>query len=198
MASNSSPANVLSPEHLILGLLRQAPAHGYELQQRIARDLSELWHLQFNQIYGILHRLEAEGRIVGTVEKGNSAPARRRYRITRAGDEHFMTWLRKPTVSSVRVIRIEFITRLFFARQQCPELMTALLTEQKDATRRSLMVQQGTLEEAGVDRPFSQLGIALRVRTLAGVLDWLEDCATTLEGPSNQAADDTVPNPHAE
>lgn len=198
MASNSSPANVLSPEHLILGLLRQEPAHGYELQQRIARDLSELWHLHFNQIYGILHRLEAEGRVVGTVEKGNNAPARRRYRITRAGDEHFMTWLRKPTVSSVRVIRIEFITRLFFARQQCPELMATLLAEQKDATRRSLAHQQGTLEVAGVERPYSQLGIALRVRTLAGVLDWLDDCATTLERLPGGAANDTTPAPSAD
>ena len=182
MASSISPANVLSPEQLILGLIRQSSAHGYELQQRISRDLGELWHLHFNQIYSILHRLESEGKVVGVVEKGNNAPARRRYRITPIGDEHFSAWLRHPTVSSVRIIRIEFITRLYFARQQCPELTESLCAEQKEAIRRSLTLQQAALDEAGSDSPFNQLGIALRIRTLVGVLDWLDDCETALYG----------------
>ncbi len=180
MSPSASQANLLSPEHLILGLLKLAPAHGYELQQRITRDLGQLWHLHFNQIYGILHRLEAEGKVAGVFEKGNNAPTRRRYHVTYAGERVFETWLHTPTASSVRIIRIEFITRLYFARQSCPELVDQLLAEQVAATRQSLAQQQAILTGTDAEQPFNRLGVALRIRTLTGVLGWLEDCHEVL------------------
>lgn len=180
MPTSTPTINTLSPEHVILGLLRQAPAHGYELHQRITRDLGELWHLRFNQIYGILHRLEAEGLVIGTMEKGANAPSRRCYRITPYGLSHFESWLTTPTPSSVRAIRVEFMTRLYFARQQASELAERLLIEQVDATRNSLAQQRAALEQTGIEEPFNHLGIALRVRTLAGVLEWLQDCQVML------------------
>lgn len=180
MSSSASPTNLLSPEHLILGLLKLAPAHGYELQQRITRDLGQLWHLHFNQIYGILHRLEAEGKVAGVVEKGNNAPTRRRYHVTPIGDRAFDAWLHTPTVSSVRIIRIEFITRLYFARQACPELVDQILTEQVAATRQSLAQQQALLAGMEDDQAFNRLGVALRIRTLSGVVEWLDDCREAL------------------
>ena len=180
MATPVSSAHTLAPEHVILGMLRQAPAHGYELHQRIARDLGELWHLRFNQIYGILHRLEAEGLVRGEMEKGANAPSRRRYRLSPLGEDHFAAWLHAPTPSSVRAIRVEFMTRLYFARLQAPELAERLLTEQVDATRHSLEQQQAALDQTQVEEPFNHLDIALRVRTLAGVLEWLKDCQVML------------------
>jgi len=176
----TASANTLAPEHVILGMLRLAPAHGYELHQRIARDLGEIWHLRFNQIYGILHRLEAEGLVRGEMEKGANAPSRRCYHITPLGEDHFAAWLHTPTVSSVRVIRVEFMTRLYFAHQQAPDLAERLLLEQVDATRHSLAQQQAVLDQSRVEERFNQLGIALRVRTLAGVLEWLQDCQVLL------------------
>ena len=161
---------------MILGELRLAPAHGYELHQRITRDLGDLWHLRFNQIYGILHRLEAEGHVVGNAEKGANAPSRRSYRLTEPGLRHFEAWLRRTTPANVRVIRVEFMTRLFFARQQDPELANQILSDQITATGRSLDQQRALLAAVPADEAFSQLGIALRVRTLTGVLEWLEDC----------------------
>lgn len=180
MSPSASPANLLSPEHLILGLLKLAPAHGYELQQRITRDLGQLWHLHFNQIYGILHRLEAEGKVAGVLEKGNNAPTRRRYNVTFIGERDFDAWLHTPTVSSVRIIRIEFITRLYFARQACPELVDQILAEQVAATRQSLTQQQAVLAAMNDDQAFNRLGVALRIRTLAGVIEWLGDCREAL------------------
>lgn len=180
MSPSASPANILSPEHLILGLLKLAPAHGYELQQRITRDLGQLWHLHFNQIYGILHRLEAEGKVAGVLEKGNNAPTRRRYNVTFIGERDFDAWLHTPTVSSVRIIRIEFITRLYFARQACPELVDQILAEQVAATRQSLTQQQAVLAAMNDDQAFNRLGVALRIRTLAGVIEWLGDCREAL------------------
>ena len=180
MSPSASPANILSPEHLILGLLKLAPAHGYELQQRITRDLGQLWHLHFNQIYGILHRLEAEGKVAGVLEKGNNAPTRRRYNVTFIGERDFDAWLHTPTVSSVRIIRIEFITRLYFARQACPELVDQILVEQVAATRQSLAQQQAVLAAMNDDQAFNRLGVALRIRTLAGVIEWLGDCREAL------------------
>lgn len=161
-------------------MLRREPGHGYELHQRIARDLGDLWHLRFNQIYGLLHRLEAEGLVRGSEEKGANAPARRCYSITSAGDAHFQKWLRAPTPSSVRAIRVEFMTRLYFAQQEGQGIAARILEEQVEATRVSLTRQKVALAAVSADEPFNQLSVALRVRTLAGVLEWLEDCRDVL------------------
>ena len=115
MSQETPYASALSPEYALLGLLTQRPAHGYELYQRLLAELGQVWHISLSQIYNILNRLESKGWIAGDVQRQERLPARRCFQLTDAGRERFDAWLIAPTGSSVRAIRVEFITRLYFA-----------------------------------------------------------------------------------
>jgi len=82
--SPAQPRSFLRP--CLLLLLREQPAHGYELLERLRR-------LGFDGpdpggVYRALRALEDEGRVHSAWEASEAGPDRRIYEITRAGVEH--------------------------------------------------------------------------------------------------------------
>lgn len=180
MSQETPYASALSPEYALLGLLTQQSAHGYELYQRLLADLGQVWHISLSQIYNILNRLESKGLIAGDVQRQDRLPARRRFQLTDAGRERFDAWLIAPTGSSVRAIRVEFITRLYFAQALDQALIGPLIDSQIDAVQANLARLRYTLARLPVEDPFNRLGLDLRVRQLTSILDWLAECRSTL------------------
>ncbi len=77
------PKNFLRP--CLLLLLREQPAHGYELLDRLrAFDFESS---DPGGLYRALRKLEDEGLVRSAWEPSSSGPARRIYEITRAGME---------------------------------------------------------------------------------------------------------------
>ena len=77
------PRNFLRP--CILLLLREEPAHGYDLLERLrplgfSRD-------DPGRLYRALRGLEEEGLVHSAWERSDAGPDRRRYELTRAGIE---------------------------------------------------------------------------------------------------------------
>ena len=75
-------------ELLVLSLLEQGEAHGYELLQRIEAQGSGALSMREGTLYPVLYRLEEAGQIEGTWETAKSeprGPRRRVYRLTRNG-----------------------------------------------------------------------------------------------------------------
>jgi DNA-binding PadR family transcriptional regulator len=180
MPRRAAPSGGLSPEKVLLGLLRQRSAHGYELQHRLSVELGQLWHLAPSQIYATLDRLEQRGLIAGRDLRAAGAPPRREYRLTEPGRREFESWLKAPTAVTVRAIRIEFTTRLYLAQTQSPELAQRLLAEQRTAVLECLHQHEALLAALPAAEPFNRLALLLRVQTLRGILDWLADCEKAL------------------
>lgn len=176
-----------SPEYALLGLLLQQPAHGYALHQRLAAELGQVWHIHLSQTYTILNRLETQGWIAGTVQELQKLPTRRRFQITPAGRQRFETWLRAPSACSVRAIRVEFVTRLYFASVMRPSLALELIEAQVFETHAGLARLQAQLAELPLEQKFNRLGLELRLRQLASIAGWLEECRTVL-GPGGPLA----------
>lgn len=166
----------LYPEYVLLGLLSQGQAHGYELHQRLSRDLNQLWHLSQSQVYSILNRLEGQGYIRGTVHEQAKLPPKRLFALTEAGHEHFEAWLAAPTRSSVRAIRIEFTSRLYFSLAGDTDLAARLVEEQIAETREDLQRLAKLQAKIPEDQIFNHLGLDLRIRQLKSILDWLDSC----------------------
>ena len=177
-----------SPEFPVLGLLAIQPGHGYELYQRLTTELGQSWHVSMSQLYNILNRLEAEGLIRGTVQAQDSGPSRRRFRLTGAGRRHFQAWLHQPSGNSARAIRLEFITRLYFARALEPEALSPLIDAQIEETRASLVRLQNTLHELPPEQVFNRLGLELRVRQLTSIMNWLADCSSRIVPSQDESA----------
>jgi PadR family transcriptional regulator len=82
-AVTALPKNFIRP--CLLLLLREQPAHGYDLVERLrpfgfARD-------DPGRLYRALRALEHEGLVRSAWEKSQSGPDRRIYELTRAGAE---------------------------------------------------------------------------------------------------------------
>ena len=75
-------------ELALLGLLREAPVHGYELRKQLVLRLGGLRAYSYGSLYPALRRLTRAGLIVE--ESGSAAKrARKVYRITAEGKERF-------------------------------------------------------------------------------------------------------------
>jgi PadR family transcriptional regulator, regulatory protein AphA len=168
--------NELSPQYALLGFLYFQPLHGYDLHKRLEANLHELWHISQSQTYNILKRLDKDGWIASTLQPQEKLPDRSCYTLTDLGKGQFEKWMGTPTRCSVRAIRIEFLTRLFFASQIDEDTCWRLLQEQVAYTRRNLDRLQNRLGLLPPGQTFNRLGLELRIHQLITTLDWLEAC----------------------
>jgi len=173
-------AAAVSPEYVLLGLLSQQPAHGYALHERITRELGTIWHISLSQTYNLLNRLEAQGYISGAAQEQEKLPTRRRFRLTSAGRRRFEDWLSAPTEPSAHAIRMEFLTRLFFAFAVSPATARVMINQQIVSTQEGLSHLRTALSELPPDQTFNRLGLEFRVRQLTSVIDWLDECRVML------------------
>ncbi|MGD8554487.1 MAG: helix-turn-helix transcriptional regulator [Anaerolineales bacterium] len=171
--SNPSLASSLSPEFVLLGLLAEKPAHGYELHRRLRTDLGQVWRIRLNHCYNLLKRLETQGLIEGEVESRGGAPDRRRFHLTRAGKARFESWMSSPAGTSVRAIRVEFLTKLYFLRSRSPKALEALVADQRQALASDLRRLQKILDQVEDGKPINRLALDLRISQLKAILGWL-------------------------
>lgn len=166
----------LSPEYPLLGLLVREPAHGYQLYQSLQKELGHIWHISLSQTYNILNRLEKSGLITGRLQEQSKRPARRRFSLTKQGRNRFQEWLQEPSGLSVKSIRIEFTTRLYFAFLQDPDLAVHMVEEQIQETKAGIYSLSRSLKKIPPDELFNRLSMELRLRHLQSTLEWLYDC----------------------
>ena len=173
-------ASTLSPEYPLLGLLIQRPGHGYRIHQRLTTELGNLWRISLSQTYNILKRLETQGFIDGQMQQRASTPARRTFEATPEGEKRFEEWLHATSGSSVRAIRVEFITRLYFALARNKGQAERIIDEQIMACQERLDFLRGNLDRLPTDQAFDRLGLELRIHQLESLLAWLPKCIQIL------------------
>jgi DNA-binding PadR family transcriptional regulator len=166
-------ASALSPEYALLGFLAQQPAHGYQLHQQLTTELGQVWHVSLSQTYNILKRLDGQEYVHGEAQPQEKLPARQKYHITTSGLERLHHWLLTPTGSSVRAIRVEFITRLYFARLLGEEVPIHLIEQQMELTQADLKHLRSVQVGLPVNQVYNHLGLDLRIRQLIAILGWL-------------------------
>jgi len=83
----------MSVSYTILGVLMDAPAHGYSIRKHLEEMLSKDLELNDGQLYPALAKLEARGWIAKEVVEQRSSPTKHLYRVTDSGREAFQRWL---------------------------------------------------------------------------------------------------------
>jgi DNA-binding PadR family transcriptional regulator len=84
-----------------------------------------------SQAYAILKRLEQHGDVSVQVVEQDKLPARQMLRINAQGRRRFDEWMEDISTNS-RSIRLEFLTRLYFAKIYKPEKVTQIYQAQCD------------------------------------------------------------------
>lgn len=70
---------------LILSLLSRKPMYGYEIAATVHRDTDGAFTWREGSLYPNLHKMEADGWIVGEWEEKETGRKRRYYKITKKG-----------------------------------------------------------------------------------------------------------------
>ncbi len=102
----------MSIKHVLLALIEDEPAHGYELKKRFDETMGSIWPLQQAQIYNNMRLLEEAGQIEldARIEQQN-LPDRKAYRMTAAGRQELQSWVNSPVASS-RQLKDDFYLKL--------------------------------------------------------------------------------------
>jgi DNA-binding PadR family transcriptional regulator len=168
-----------SPEFALLGFLYLQPGHGYDLHRRLTAELGRTWHVSQSQAYAILKRLEARGEVRATPVRQPGAAQHQRLELTPSGRKRFEAWLAAPTACSVRAVRLEFITRLYFAERIDPGRVQPMIADQLTAVRATHARLQADLTGLPEQDRFNRLSLDLRLHLLDSLLDWLGEVAAS-------------------
>lgn len=165
----------LTLEHALLGFIHGQPIHAYEIHQRLvqAEALGLVWHVKQSQVYALLSRLEEAGYLLGAAASQSAGPPKRVLALTAAGQAAFERWVEAP-VRHGRDFRIEFLAKLFFARQRGPAATAALIERQRLECRgwlTALETQAAGLRER---RPYDWLVLEFRMGQIRATLAWLD------------------------
>jgi PadR family transcriptional regulator, regulatory protein AphA len=177
MPEQTDVCRELFPKYVIMGFLYIRPMHGYDLHNHLETSLSEVWHIPRSHTYHIVKQLEKDIWITATRQPQGYRPDRKLLALTKLGKDEFETWLYSPTSGSNRAIRVEFITRLFFASNLNMNLCSQLIREQTEMTRSDLTNLSKRLSALPADQIFNRMGLDLCICQLTSVLEWVEDCS---------------------
>lgn len=163
-----------SPEMALLGLLYAGPGYGYDLHRKIAADLGYVWHLSQSQAYAILKRLEKNGDITSRQVTQERLPPRQLLSLTQFGEKRFLSWVDSPSSGSIRAIRLEFITRVYFASLYFPAKLPNLFARQREDTLFHIQRLENIIADRLTDRLYDRMSLTLRLFHLRDVLAWLD------------------------
>jgi PadR family transcriptional regulator len=91
-------------EPALLLLLRERPAHGYDLLERLP-ELTGEQRVEMGNLYRLLRALEEEGLVASEWDESSPGPAKRRYRITPHGSQLLDQWVDALRRSQERTAR---------------------------------------------------------------------------------------------
>lgn len=83
----------MSLKYAVLGFLRSAPRHGYEIKQSFEKRFGTAWSVSYGQLYPTLKKLAGEGLIAKRTEAGEKTLDRNVYSITENGKRILETWM---------------------------------------------------------------------------------------------------------
>ncbi|MGB3906021.1 MAG: PadR family transcriptional regulator [Anaerolineae bacterium] len=167
----------MSPRWVVLGLLTQKPMHGYELHHFFTSPspLEQVWYLGISQMYKLLKELEKQGHVEVSIEPQESRPDKKVYHVTPSGRQAFLEWLQTP-VSGIRLIRIEFLGKLFLAQSLGAEMVERVIDIQTEACH-ALLAELDERRPAG---GFEDLVLRFRTGQVEAAIDWLRYCRSAL------------------
>jgi len=162
----------LKHEYFLLGLLYKQPRHGYDLMKEIKQSpgLSAIWFVKPGRIYALLDRLEKAEMVTAAQIESQSAPSRKQYSLTPAGEEAYLDWVGQP-VSHGRDMRLIFPARLYFSLQLGKNHPHKLIAAQrKECTDWLEAANTHAIEE---DDFFAAQINQYRIGQIEAMLEWL-------------------------
>lgn len=178
-------APTLTVEHALLGFVAEQPSYGYEIYQQLSMpsELWQVWRMKQSQLYALLTKLEDAGHLSATLQAQEARPPRKVYALTEQGRTVYERWLTTP-VPHGRQMRLEFLTKLYFAHRRHPDRVYELIEAQTRACEEWLAPLQERADGTS-EPPFFTFAVQqFRLQQVESFLAWLATCqrAVAVEG----------------
>ena len=134
-------------EYAVLGIVVNGNAHGYEIFRELKDCLGTVHHLGRSQVYGLLSRLERDGLIRHEHVEQERVPDKKVFSPTSEGRSLLTRWILTP-VNNVRNLRLEFLTKLYFAGLESQRTEIELLQAQIGVCRNNAERMQKELRSS--------------------------------------------------
>jgi DNA-binding PadR family transcriptional regulator len=183
----------MSVSYTILGVLMDAPAHGYSIRKHLEETFSKDLGLNDGQLYPALAKLEGQGFIAKEVVEQRSSPTKHLYRVTEAGREAFLRWLEGAEPDDARE-RLSFFWRdgflqrcTFFERLDGEVAAAQVRARLAETARRAQRLESALteLEQREVD-PYRRMILEYGVRLQRMREQWLEELLARATEPSTE------------
>jgi DNA-binding PadR family transcriptional regulator len=132
-------------ELAVLGLLKEKPMSGYELQKALTAKLGVFWRVSFGSLYPCLKRLNADGALE-VLDSPYMSRKKHTYRLTDHGERLFQELLEPADVHDFEQDR--FSLRLAFFRYLKPESRIDQLERRRGYLQQRLADLRATLRAA--------------------------------------------------
>jgi DNA-binding PadR family transcriptional regulator len=168
-------------EYILLGLIRNEPAHGYALFEKlqITPELSLIWQVKRSKLYYLLDKLEKDGFLSSTTSKEGPYPERYIYHITTQGNDIFEDWLHAPVLSS-RYVRLAFMSKLYFTLKESLETSQNLIYAQLEVCQTWLDNLEEGYKNQAQDGFITKQVYQFRIGQIKAMILWLENCRNVL------------------
>ncbi len=178
MAKKSS-AHTL--EYILLGLIREEPAHGYALFDKLRNtaELSLIWQVKRSKLYYLLDKLESDQYLTSFQSKQGPYPERNVYQITPDGKDILEQWMYSPVLSS-RYVRLAFLSKLYFAIRENKERAVDLVEAQIIVCQDWLSKLEDQYSTLDKNQFINSQVFQFRMGQIKAMISWLEDCRRSL------------------
>ena len=189
----------------VLGLLKERPMHGYELNKQLGAMLGPLWQVSWGSLYPSLRRLARSGAVEVAAEARPARPGktlgagRRRtvYRLTSKGNGVFTSMLEEGAPA---VDEEHFALKLALFRYLRPESRVALL-ERRRAYLQDKLAQFKANLRAYRER-MDGYALTLQSHDMAATeadIQWIDELITKeTRSPADGAAPSSSDSTHVE
>lgn len=103
----------MKSEDIVLGILSETSASGYEIKQKFSTIFANFYNASFGSVYPILHVLEKQEKITVELIFQEGKPNKKVYSITERGRKAFKQYLYSNIEQEK--IKWDFMVRLFYA-----------------------------------------------------------------------------------
>lgn len=178
-ASNRAVSKSQSPlKGAVLGLLVQGPSHGYELANRLERQLGPSWSIFRPSLYRMLRKLRAEG-LVSSEPAGETNSARIVYSATDLAERALVAWLDSPL--ELEQGRLQLQARMVVARREdLPRLLVALNGYERALFAKRTEIQAGLPARQSLRAAMMYLVREASIQQINGELLWVDVSRQTI------------------
>ncbi|NMC28901.1 MAG: PadR family transcriptional regulator [Pelolinea sp.] len=167
---------------IILGILADGPKHGYQIHKELndPEGIGAVWKIKITNIYGLLDVLEKGEAIMPSTKIMDdiSYPPKKYFEITEKGKDLFQSWVRGP-VNHGREIRQVFLSKLFFAHKESPQIAHQLICDQ---IRECNQWVEHTSSQPVPESEFVGIVNSFRSMQIKSYINWLEELKNKEQG----------------